>query len=608
MEINTQNMDLLEKKQKNIYQWLQDHNLDEIENEIEEIQLFNCKDGNQGIIIKKEEKEYRLNSLYRPIEEAKKWAEQYNYNNLSIVALMFGLGNGIFAKELLKRLRKDALLCIYEPSVKVFHYALMHFDLTDLLSSNQVVFIIEPINQSMLPNFLSRFLHWSNIKSEIVCEHPQYEKIFINSCHYFLSTIADGNDKTLINRNTEGYFGKTIVENTIKNLKFINQSNILLEFYDDIPKEIPAIIVSAGPSLDKNIQELKKAKGKAVIFATDTAVRYLFQYNIEPDFIVTIDPKKPPEYLSDPRCKDIPMFCKVEANFKILNFHQGRKIWFSCGVYLTKIYEKYGKTISNYQSGGSVATGAFSVCAGLGFKHIILIGQDLAYSGEITHAGGDINHILYEEDGIRMVEDIDGNPIKTRHDWYIYLKWFERAIEEIPDQEVIDATEGGAKIHGAKIMALEEVIKEYCVQEIDCKEIVSKKHVTLNEEQLKGIKQYILDSIKELEQIEKMAKQTIEVCERVIRLVDKNPYANLDNFAKKIVKANETISNQNVYDLVDIYISEVSSKQLGSVYQVSDDKKRDILDTYSNTKVVYEAVCKAVKEISQIFNGEIENF
>ena len=37
--------------------------------------------------------------------------------------------------------------------------------------------------------------------------------------------------------------------------------------------DVPAIIVAAGPSLNKNVQELKQAKGKALILVVDAALR-----------------------------------------------------------------------------------------------------------------------------------------------------------------------------------------------------------------------------------------------------------------------------------------------------------------------------------------------
>ena len=51
-------------------------------------------------------------------------------------------------------------------------------------------------------------------------------------------------------------------------------------------EEIPAILVSAGPSLDKNISELKKAQGKAFIVVVDAALRTVLRAGVRPDLTI----------------------------------------------------------------------------------------------------------------------------------------------------------------------------------------------------------------------------------------------------------------------------------------------------------------------------------
>ena len=41
------------------------------------VESFMARDSNHALVVEKGEEKYRLNSAYRPLEEAKKWAEQY---------------------------------------------------------------------------------------------------------------------------------------------------------------------------------------------------------------------------------------------------------------------------------------------------------------------------------------------------------------------------------------------------------------------------------------------------------------------------------------------------------------------------------------------------
>ena len=54
-------------------------------------------------------------------------------------------------------------------------------------------------------------------------------------------------------------------------------------------KGIPAIVVAAGPSLDKNIDLLKKIKGRFPIIAVDTALRHMIANGIKPDIVCAAD-------------------------------------------------------------------------------------------------------------------------------------------------------------------------------------------------------------------------------------------------------------------------------------------------------------------------------
>ena len=57
----------------------------------------------------------------------------------------------------------------------------------------------------------------------------------------------------------------------------------------DLFKGRPAIIVSAGPSLEKNCHLLRKAKGRALIIAVDVVVPTLLPAGILPDLVVALE-------------------------------------------------------------------------------------------------------------------------------------------------------------------------------------------------------------------------------------------------------------------------------------------------------------------------------
>ena len=85
-----------------------------------------------------------------------------------------------------------------------------------------------------------------------------------------------------------------------------------------------------------------------------------------------------------------------------------------------------------------------------------------------------------------MVDGWYGDMVKSRYDWIIYRNWFESAIQQLPDVEVIDATEGGALIHGSETMCLSEVIDTYCNQSFSMLELLDRESPTFDENPYTG--------------------------------------------------------------------------------------------------------------------------
>lgn len=287
-----------------------------------------ARDGELYTKIIRNGQEYRLNSNYRPIEEAKRWGMQFHLDSINIVVQMFGLGNGYFLREIRKQLKKGDHIIVVEPCYQVFHHIIENYDISDILSDPRIHLTVSELNTAMFRTLLSEYVHWLNYNSQTYCVHPQYEKCFAKEYTDYLLKIKDYNYLTSVNRNTEAHFGVDIVENILSNYKYLPGSNYLLELREKIPKDAPAIIVAAGPSLDKNIEDLKRAQGKAIIIATDTALRSLYKHGIKADFTVSLDPKKPTSYFEGVGFEQMPVFIQSSTNKEALKHHTGRKIWF----------------------------------------------------------------------------------------------------------------------------------------------------------------------------------------------------------------------------------------------------------------------------------------
>lgn len=599
MKYYDKNVDCLKKYKPDLYNKLAVLKELIVEDNIESL---DAKDGNKYIQIQKDNKVYKLNSNYNPIEQSKRWAEQFKLNDMYQVILMFGLGNGMFVRELLNKIIHNDTILIYEPSKEIFIHALKNYDLSDIITAKNTSITVEGVNDLEFHNTIQNAIYWINLHSQTLCQHPYFIDLFEISYIKFLKEIKAQNERTILNRNTVGYLGMHESNNTISNIRYILESNTVMELGDKIPKNTPVFIVAAGPSLEKNIEDLKLAKGKSIIISTDRAFDYLLNHNIEPDFVITLDPIKPLKYFTTRANIKIPLMYRMEANNEILDFHKGRKFIYDADKFIKTLYDKLNRNLSTLSTGGSVATAAFSVCLSLGFERIILVGQDLAYGeNDLTHAGE-------KEDGIKdseiiLVPGINGGMIKTRYDWNSFINWFQDAIAYYNKVDVIDATEGGAKIEGSNPMKLKDAIDKYCIHEIDCNKIVHEIAKGLTDNEISIVYEYINTSLEDLIIIKNSIKKLIEVNEK---LIIENKRGN-DNAAIKLInrmsKFNKVILEKDIYSLLDNYISKNRTDELSNIYKLTGDETKDREITYLKSKQIYQSIFEIIDDVKNKLQG-----
>lgn len=572
------------------------------------VEYKTARDGAFFLEVMKDNEKIRLNSAYRPLQEAEKWASQFNYNNLDINVLVFGLGNGLFVREILKRLDKKGNVIIWEPNLDLFRYVIEKEDIADILDDERVNICFHNIEEDGFRGALVKWVNWSNIPTQIICEHPGYEKIYSDECDLFYQKIKEINSMEKIQRDTNANFAHIAVDNMIHNFKYMKESKFICDFIGKLPEDLTAIIVAAGPSLEKNYMELKRAEGKALIFAVDTAIRFLEEKGIAYDCAVTIDPNKPTHYFTDaPNSKNVPLFCGPESKKDIMEFHTGQKIWYRGDIYYGSLFSIFGKEFPEYSVGGSVATSAFSLAQTMGIKKIVLVGQDLAYEGEHTHVGNEKSEILNEEATIEMVDGIYGNPVRTRGDWVIYRDWFERMIKTYPELQVIDATEGGALIHGSKVMKLSEVVDEISDTDFSFDKILSDISPTFTQEQYSQVKEVIEHLEKELLNIKRKSFDGQLLCNQFRDLMKTNDQKKRNKIVKELLRVNDYICNQaGGYEILEIYTADLVISTMKNINQVSDDKEQDELDLVEYADTIYGGYLEAIQEILPIMREVLD--
>lgn len=457
-------------------------------------------------LLNTEGKSWLLNSAYNPTEAAKLWVEQFvkdkRVNDHSIF-LVLGLGDGRAIMELLARIPLNAVY-VYEPCAEVFYQGLRSGIVQKLKESQRIMFFVEGISEETFVSMLRTQIDYANYRRVICTALPNYDTIFANEYKKMITIYNEtiGYVKGVKNteleraiesaRNMYGLARDIIAQYSVEQLIGIVGNHEM--------EGVPAILVAAGPSLDKNITYLKDVKGKAFIMAVDTALNTVLEHGILPDMTITIDSRKPLRLFEHPKYANIPIVLAEQSRREAVQLNQANHYYeLSEESYLGRIItSKIKKKVFSLESGGSVANSALDFLVGMGFKTIILVGQDLAYPNGVAHTQnayrGKEAMLDFSESKYLQVEDNDGNLIWTEWNMNAYRKWIEQYICRFPSVRFINATEGGARIHGTEIWTLKDAIETFCKSEFDCTRFFG-EHKTFFTEEEQAVLGYELENI-----------------------------------------------------------------------------------------------------------------
>lgn len=510
--------------------------------------------------------EYRLNSKYNPKEASMQYISQFKKEGSYSVFFLLGFGDGRSIEALAQTLDETMTLIVYEPSVAIFQKTLETFDYTDLLKKKNVYLIVE--SENMLQEYLESVISFNNIRMLRLGILPNYDSIYPKECKHMLETMIYFMNKTKINRNTIYNFREEFAAHALSNMyDYLWQTDthyLKKRLAEEDLSDVPAIIVAAGPSLNKNVQELKQAKGKALILVVDAALRAVVNAGITPDLGITIDARVPERFFEGINISAFPFAFEAISKEDIVRKHTGKHFYddFPCNIIAKIVMEKKKYCLEEIPTGGSISTSAFSLVKALGFKKIVFIGQDLAFTGGQTYNSG--LKMEQKEDEqyqkkrvIVQVKGNDGTMLDTDYQMDMYRKWIENEILKLPeDITVINATEGGAKIEGAKVMTLKEVI-DSCTKEIDFEKLLQEVPLAFSEEERQDIIAEIKEEPKRLEEVKENIKKATEVAEQ---LEQASKYDDVEEQKKLLTEfgnLNEEIQKEPVQDLLLYYNSEI---------------------------------------------------
>ncbi len=404
--------------------------------------------GYDTIAIRREGQSRYMHTNGNVVSEAFSLAEEWLAQGKETYAF-YGLGMGYAYRELLS-MDANISVQVVEANRELLLLAMVFAPLWELFDSGRFELIYDPTGHKLgkMPMGLSE------------------ERGF-----YVFYPALPGIRKQALRERLETYFleessvriqGRTLLGNYRKNCRLeVGNIRQLEAFFGG--REV--IIVAAGPSLDKNMEQLRKKREGVILLAAGTVLKKLLAAGIRPDYVIMLD-----------------------ANATVYSQIQGVE---DCGVPLLFLSTTYSGVVERYQgeeyllcqkgfapaeelakergwmcveSGGSVMTLALDLCLRIGARRIIFVGLDLAYTNSMDHASGTRDQAKVVQDTGILVDSVDGGKVATGKNLKVYLDWIESRIARRTGKEreirILDATEGGARKKGMEIMTLAQALEE----------------------------------------------------------------------------------------------------------------------------------------------------
>ena len=543
-------------------------------------------DGKKILVVQKGDRLYRLDSLYDSEKMLDLWFDGLKEEwDLDARLYMYGLGNGMYVRKFLQRARKDCLVVVHEPSYKIFKTVLENYDLTDIFMDLRVRFIFWPLSKDKGVKLLYQgIMVFTDLYSLAGSPYLNYPDIFPQDYDEYVKGIDRAREVVSANQQVNNFFGEYFSRNVFSNMRLLEDSYDIVKLAQNMPDNIPAIVVAAGPSLDKNIKDLHRAVGKCLIVSTDTALKPLALEGITPDITAIMDSKKDERYLSEEESRRVPIVCTPRGGTEFLHLHTGKKFFINdyCD-HIGEFMKNNGHELLRLDTGGSVANSCFAVATLLGSRKIILVGQDLAYTGDKTHSAvtvrGAKNTPVEDLEHVEMDIDIYGNPIRSSREFKLYKEWFEQQIRANQELEVIDATEGGIRIEGTKLMTLKDAIDEYCIKDFDFSKITDHAEKIFDADLKEKYRQFVKRVPNQLMEIRRLIRASISDYSSMRRLVQKNDYHNskMRTLFNNCEKRTNEIENSPVIEYVQTQLKEKSTELLEKVNRLESDERQELL-------------------------------
>ena len=574
------------------------------------VKTFTSAEGIPSATVETNGETTEFHSRYNPQREAQQIVKKENHDGADyFIFLGFGLGYTLDA-VIEKYCGSDLHYFIVEADPGILRAAFEARDFTLLLAAHDVYFAWPSFGPKLAEQWRHRF-NLALARKSAYITHPPSLKLKPDYYKAAVETLQGQIYQTLADRATLMEKTQIFLDNFVQNLPKIVASpgiNIFAVKFTDTP----AVIVSAGPSLDKNIHALRDQKDRVLILATDTTLKPLLAAGVEPHFVMTGDPSHA-NYLHLKGAVTREALLVMEATAHPQSSEGFEERTLAC-LYENSVLHSLSELPGDkgiLRAWGSVATMALDFAMFVGCNPVIFIGQDLAYTGGRLYC----SNVYFEDQWFKglntpeerekrlaelraankpqVLTDIYGHPIETTHALIAYRDWIARIIANHPEKRFINATEGGILGGQVEILSFRETLARDCGHNLNLVSRVMEIYAAARKETTPDLAKNLAPLIKEFDSLRAVVRDGISA-------TSKSPNWNLSKFADRLDKMQKSIYvHRHLAPLIDSFNQIGNTVFQQRMHVLSKQRPRDDLPaavqaTYAD---YFESVDSAMEKI-----------
>jgi hypothetical protein len=330
----------------------------------------------------------RVHSARRPLDEARRFVQQELGDRTPDVVCVIGAGLGYLVDVLLER--GETKVLVLEPEPALVPWFLARRDWRDAIEARRLLIVPGPSYEQHMsawrlltpppgavPVLATRAVCYARPEAAAAAR-ATLDKI----AHTAFSNAKAGER-----------FQRAMLLNTLRNLPVMAREAPVDALLAAFPYK-PAVLAGAGPSLNRNIEELRPYRDRAVLIAVGTALKPLVAAGMSPDFVVAVDPGEY-THLQFAGVEAPETFLVAEPSVapEVFSGFVGRTFVFRHGDHHPWPWlMAQGYDPGVVRTWGSVITTALHLGVKMGCDPLIFIGTDLAHDEGRSHAEGTALH------------------------------------------------------------------------------------------------------------------------------------------------------------------------------------------------------------------------